>query len=199
MNPVSEPQRIGLTYRERGFAEHFEIDLPQEQALLELHRRCSEEAGWGHIEGWADGISKFYTRWAELLLTALGAPSEAVRLHAAGFAEEFRDLSDSTRIVYDDTIETLEKLRRMSLRLAIVSNNDGSLARRVGYLGITHFFDTVVDSAVVESNKPDAGIFQHAMNAVDVVAAEVLHVGDSYEADVGFVGIAHVQHLGGYD
>ena len=53
-------------------------------------------------------------------------------------------------------------------------------------LGIAHYFDAIVAShdARVLSAKPDPHIFNYTLAAIGVSAAEAVHVGDTYEADI---------------
>lgn len=92
--------------------------------------------------------------------------------------------SDAT--LYDDVIPTLQQLKANGLKLAIVSNWDTPLHPLTERLGIMHYFDAIVAShdTRVKSAKPDPGIFRYAMEAVGVSAGEVVHVGDTYAADI---------------
>ena len=89
-------------------------------------------------------------------------------------------------ILYEDTIPTLEHLRGEGFKLAIVSNWDTPLDPLTERLGIAHYFDIIVAShdTRVRSAKPDSHIFNYTLAAVGVSAAETVHVGDTYEADV---------------
>ena len=88
--------------------------------------------------------------------------------------------------LYDDTIPTLEHLRDAGFKLAIVSNWDTPLNPLTERLGIAHYFDTITAShdERVKSAKPDPHIFNYTLAKVGVSAAEVVHVGDTYEADI---------------
>ena len=88
--------------------------------------------------------------------------------------------------LYDDTIPTLQHLRDAGFKLAIVSNWDTPLDPLIQRLGIAHYFDIIVAShdARVRSAKPDPHIFNYTLEAVGVSAEEVVHVGDTYEADI---------------
>ena len=92
----------------------------------------------------------------------------------------------SNATLYDDTVPTLQHLRDAGLRLAIVSNWDTPLDPLTERLGIAHYFDIIVAShdARVRSAKPDPHIFNYTLTAVGVSAAEAVHVGDTYEADI---------------
>jgi HAD superfamily hydrolase (TIGR01509 family) len=78
----------------------------------------------------------------------------------------------------------LETLRRLGLRLAVVSNSNGTVARLLEALGLAGWLDAVVDSGVVGFEKPDPRIFRHAAAALGVEPAEAVHVGDLYSVDV---------------
>ena len=88
--------------------------------------------------------------------------------------------------LYSDVVPTLEKSRDAGFKLAIVSNWDTPLDPLTERLGIAEYFDAIVAShdVRVRSEKPDPYIFHYALTAVGVSAEEVVHVGDTYEADV---------------
>ena len=88
--------------------------------------------------------------------------------------------------LYDDVVPTLEHLRDTGFKLAIVSNWDTPLDPLTERLGIARYFDTIVAShdARVRSAKPDPYIFNYTLAAVGISAAEAVHVGDTYEADI---------------
>lgn len=92
----------------------------------------------------------------------------------------------SAATLYDDTVPTLEYLRGAGFKLAIVSNWDTPLDPLTERLGIAHYFDVIVAShdARVLSAKPDPHIFNYTLAAIGVSAAETVHVGDTYEADI---------------
>ncbi len=88
--------------------------------------------------------------------------------------------------LYDDAIPTLQGFRDEGFKLAIVSNWDTPLEPLTERLGIAEYFDAIVAShdGRVRSEKPDSHIFNCALTAVGVSAAEAVHVGDTYAADI---------------
>jgi HAD superfamily hydrolase (TIGR01509 family) len=78
----------------------------------------------------------------------------------------------------------LETLRGLGLRLAVVSNSNGSVARLLEALDLARRVDAVVDSGVVGVEKPDPRIFRRAAAALGVEPGEAVHVGDLYSVDV---------------
>ena len=80
--------------------------------------------------------------------------------------------------------ELCQELASRQVPIAIISNSEGRLAELVSELGHSALFPLVVDSGRLGVDKPDARIFQHAAAQLGVSLAEVLHVGDAWEADV---------------
>ena len=94
--------------------------------------------------------------------------------------------SRNNATLYEDVLPTLNQLQQMDLKMGIVSNWDTPLPAMVEELGLAPYFEVVVAShdQRVRSAKPDAAIFEYALNAVDVSSEEAVHVGDSFEADI---------------
>ena len=88
--------------------------------------------------------------------------------------------------LYGDVVPTLQYLRDAGFKLAIVSNWDTPLDPLTERLGIADYFDTITAShdMRVRSEKPDSHIFNYTLAAVGVSAAEAVHVGDTYAADI---------------
>jgi putative hydrolase of the HAD superfamily len=80
--------------------------------------------------------------------------------------------------------ESLALLRALGLRLAVVSNSDGTAERMLRDAALRDYLDAVVDSAVVGVEKPDPEIFRHALRQTGADPGTTVHVGDLYEADV---------------
>ncbi|HEV8306086.1 MAG TPA: HAD-IA family hydrolase [Methylomirabilota bacterium] len=78
----------------------------------------------------------------------------------------------------------LEGLRRRGLRLAVVSNSNGTVADILRAVGLAGHLDAVVDSGIVGIEKPHPKIFEYAAAALDVRPDEAIHVGDLYSVDV---------------
>ena len=94
--------------------------------------------------------------------------------------------SRNNATLYEDVLPTLNRLQQMNLKMGIISNWDTPLHAMVEELGLSPYFDVIVAShdQRVQSAKPDAAIFEYALNAVGVSAKEAIHVGDSFEADI---------------
>ena len=101
------------------------------------------------------------------------------------FFEELYDLFARAECwrLFDDTVEALSALKKAGYRLAIISNWDHRLFSIVEQMGLSPYFEAVVASSAVGIAKPGAGIFQHALKTLNIVAPEALHIGDSLTDD----------------
>jgi putative hydrolase of the HAD superfamily len=80
--------------------------------------------------------------------------------------------------------ELVDELVREGAAVGIISNSEGRLLELVEELGKTALFRVVVDSGRVGIDKPDRRIFEHAARELAVPLADIVHVGDAWEADV---------------
>ncbi|MBI3416136.1 MAG: HAD-IA family hydrolase [Verrucomicrobia bacterium] len=85
--------------------------------------------------------------------------------------------------VFDDVLVTLEQLKRLSVRLGIISNWDERLRPLLGALKLAPLFEAIAISHEVGHTKPAGGIFRQAAQALQLPAEAILHVGDSNEED----------------
>ncbi len=86
--------------------------------------------------------------------------------------------------VYEDVIPTLKTLRHAGIRLGILSNFDSRLYPVLVTLGLADFFDTVTISTHVGTAKPEAEIFQIALEKYQLSPHQAWHIGDSWFEDV---------------
>ncbi|PYS52844.1 MAG: hypothetical protein DMF68_00785, partial [Acidobacteria bacterium] len=77
----------------------------------------------------------------------------------------------------------IAELKRAGLLVGIISNTEDGRARET-IEEIVDQFDLLVDSFVVGFRKPDARIFQYALEQLQVAPGEAVYVGDSYGHDV---------------
>ncbi len=85
---------------------------------------------------------------------------------------------------FEDAAPALTELRERGLRLVCVSNWDFALPEVLERVRLAGLLDGIVTSAGVGARKPDAEIFNAALEVAGCEAGEALHVGDSNEEDV---------------
>jgi len=97
----------------------------------------------------------------------------------------YRRAKEGTLALYPHVQSTLTALVRMGLHLAVVSDAPRlPVWLRMTALGLAHYFDAVVTSEDSGVKKPHAKPFQMAMDALAVLPAEAIMIGDWAERDV---------------
>lgn len=116
--------------------------------------------------------------WQERYYTLVGHPAPA----AAG------PKLDNGRGLWSypipDVIDAIRRISEAGIRVAVISNSDGSVSESLERAGFGGMFEAVVDSAIVGAAKPDRAIFDLACSRMGVAAAESWYVGDSEYHDV---------------
>jgi HAD superfamily hydrolase (TIGR01549 family) len=83
-----------------------------------------------------------------------------------------------------DVPPALAAFRRIGLTLVVVSNANGRLRRLFDRVGLTSFFDVMLDSHEWGVEKPDPRLFQLALQHSGATAVTTAHVGDLFHIDV---------------
>ena len=98
--------------------------------------------------------------------------------------EEFREKFNWR--IYEDVIESeiLETLKKRGVVMGVISNWDSRLISTLENIGLAHYFDFILPSAVVGSAKPDKKIFEEALRRSGVAPHEACHIGDEIRTDV---------------
>jgi putative hydrolase of the HAD superfamily len=131
--------------------------------------------------------------WQAMMLEVLrGAgvrPSSGVA--RADFAEavaqslwDAQPLKNLWRKPIPGMFELVSELAGKGVPVGIISNSEGRLAELVEELGKTSLFRSIVDSGRLGIDKPDRRIFEHSAQQLGVPLADIVHVGDAWEADV---------------
>ena len=137
-----------------------------------------------------DGHALAWRAMIETHLRGGGVPLAAVS-DLAEWLWQQQPLQNLWRRPIAGMIELVRELRRAHVPVGIISNSEGHLAELVAELGWSSDFDVIVDSGRVGIDKPDPRIFLQACAALAIPATELLHVGDSWEADVrGALGVS---------
>jgi FMN phosphatase YigB (HAD superfamily) len=83
-----------------------------------------------------------------------------------------------------DVRPALERFRALDLTLVVLSNANGTVRKKLGRLGLTGWFASVVDSGEEGVEKPDPRFFALGLERVRAEHATTLHVGDMFCVDV---------------
>ena len=136
-----------------------------------------------HVEvarGARSGDDARNERWAQILTHFGGDVS-----HGDLLANAQRENYLRHERAVPGAVEGVAALREAGYTLSIVSNN--TRAEQIGKLerlGLIDAFADIVVSADHGINKPDARLFHIALDRLSVSATQVVHVGDSWSADI---------------
>ena len=176
-----EHERLAAECARVGFAT-------SAQALIvaEGEAKCAIEAGQGLDVAWSQAHVPGARGWGLVVGTMLGraglATADTARLlDALWRVHSHRNLWS---LVPHGLGDALDALRATGVRVAVVSNSEGTLEKLFDHLGIRTHFDLVIDSGIVGIEKPDPGIFRVALDHFGIPAARALHLGDTFATDV---------------
>ena len=84
-----------------------------------------------------------------------------------------------------ESLKVLVRLKREGLRIAAISNTeDGRVSESLALAGLASEFEFLIDSHNVGLRKPDAAIFQLALDRLELEPHDAAYVGDSFGHDV---------------
>ena len=160
-------QTVGLELDETAIKRAYQI--------VDFHNKYSSV----HVKN----REAFYEQYNQQLTAALGLESYLPQLSSA-LAAEFRNTKRWT--LFPEVPAVLARLQELGYRLGLVANWDAKLASLAEELGIREAFATIIASAVVGAEKPDAEIFLAARAELGFTntAQKILYVGNEYVADV---------------
>ena len=144
------------------------------RAELELRRAYDRpDFSWSGGDAWLAYCTNF-ARMAGL-----------ARMPTAAF-ERLRTYQE-TLCVWEEVMEgVVPALERLSetFRLGVVSNASGTVRLAFERIGLSRFFETIVDSGEEGVEKPDPRIFHIALDRMGERAERAAYVGDIYRIDV---------------
>jgi len=119
-------------------------------------------------------------RFTEEIFIGMGGP-EAIASECATEIEEGWGVSENFEL-FEDALPVLEELRRVQLKIGLVSNGIRDLTEFVAHHRLD--VDAIVDSRSHGRVKPHPTIFEAALQLLGASPAEAVMVGDSLEEDV---------------
>jgi len=142
------------------------------------HRETEKQLG---PEDYVMPSDEFWTRWNLLILGRLGI-RENMQSLARTIAEQWWSYSDLE--LYPDAEETLKQLKRMGLKMGLVTNGfQSDIDQILPRVGLANFFDATVGVDAVGKTKPNREIFLYALKKLGVSPQEALFIGDQIETD----------------
>lgn len=126
-------------------------------------------------------IERFYTRYYVQLLADLGVNDHDGQ-HARTIITRYLDPSNWR--LDPDVLPALDALRAAGYHLGAASDWGTNLIRILHTLGLSRYLEWVVISGAVGAAKPSPHFYELMVRRAGVPAQKIVHVGDSYYADV---------------
>ncbi|HEY7514977.1 MAG TPA: HAD family hydrolase [Vicinamibacteria bacterium] len=125
-------------------------------------------------------------RWVfmELVLVHAGVPLSERTASALREVRDYHDRVNLWETIPEEVPGALRRMRGLGLRLAVVSNANGTVRALFDRVGLRPLVDLVLDSWEEKVEKPDPRFFELALGRMDARPDTTVHVGDLYEADV---------------
>jgi YjjG family noncanonical pyrimidine nucleotidase len=99
-------------------------------------------------------------------------------------AEEYIQYLPEFNHLFEDAHEVLIYLKQR-YNLHIITNGFAQVQyKKMSNANIEHYFKTITNSEMAGAKKPNAIIFEHALQKAGATKAESIMIGDSFEADV---------------
>jgi HAD superfamily hydrolase (TIGR01549 family) len=126
----------------------------------------------------------FWIEYSRRRLIALGASSQWAKEYAAKASMHMGEFYRPESIIPDDVRRTLPQLKEAGYILGVISNRSEPFQDLLQEHGIGEFFDLSLAAGEVNSFKPEPGVFEHALQRLNLSPKEAIYVGDNYYADV---------------
>jgi len=95
-----------------------------------------------------------------------------------------------------ETKQTLEKLKKQGIKIAIVSNAPTQIQlEKLIKMKIDHLIDAIITSQEAGNEKPNATMFLLALNKLECTSKEVIMVGDNPILDVAAANVLNIDTI----
>lgn len=160
---------------------------PDPATLAAAHRRAERLFLQDYLRPLGDTwtadarIFSFYERYYAQFLADLGVEQPDGQ-HGATIIQRY--LAPENWQLYQDVLATLRRLYAAGYRLGIASDWGSGLTRTLHALGLSRYLDWALVSGAIGFAKPSPQFYRLVVQRAGVPADQILHVGDSYYADV---------------
>jgi len=127
-------------------------------------------------------LEKFHSNLTTNVLVNMGA--EHGKAKAAVQSENLTVALPRGRRCYPEVFSVLDSYKDQGYTMGVITNNEANIAGQCVEHGLDHYFEFVISRIDAGCSKPEAAIFEAALNHVGIKPEEAVHVGDNYYADV---------------
>jgi putative hydrolase of the HAD superfamily len=163
---------------------------PIEAAVVALAIQTASTELWadpGRHKYWRHRIGDARRKIAADAFLALAAAGHPIPEQAVGnaLADAYNALHEEELAMFPDAHETLDKLKELGVKLALITNGAGEPQRaKVVRFALEHRFDHIQIEGEHGFGKPEERAYTHAMEVLGVEPHETWMVGDNLEWEV---------------
>jgi FMN phosphatase YigB (HAD superfamily) len=131
-----------------------------------------------------DDSKGFWVNYSKRRLMALKLPESHASELAPHVSKHMSEAYKPQPFVPNEIPTVLSTLKETGYLLAVVSNRETPFHNELEELNLSSYFDFVLAAGEVGVYKPDARVFQHALQRANTQAHETMYIGDNYFADI---------------
>lgn len=147
-----------------------------------LYEYFSGNSAQKEFETLDNDLEKFHQQLTTNVLVSMGA--EHGKAKAAVQSENLSVALPRGRCCYPEVFPMLDHCKEQGYLMGVITNNSANIAEQCVEHGLDHYFEFVISRIDAGCSKPEAGIFEAALNHVGIKPEDTVHVGDNYYADV---------------
>jgi len=160
-------------------------DLPGKPDTIAAEVEAVLSRFWADPEQNRLGRMDVATAEARVIVAALATAGVEPGEVASRFAEAYVDARMRLTRLAEGATATLESLRRLDVRMAIVTNGDGARQRsKIERFGLRNYFDHLQIEGEAGFGKPDPRAYLVPMRVLGALPAETVVVGDNLDREV---------------
>ena len=170
------------------YLKSIQVDFSEEDKIRAAHWEHYYFANSPEIQEdsltFKDDSKGFWVNFSKRRMVALGLPqAQAAGLAPAASAHMEKNYKPEV-YVPEEAPFILAKLQEAGYVLGVVTNRDGPIHEELKTLSLDSYFHFSLAGGEVQAFKPDARIFEHALERAGTSAAETMYIGDNYFADI---------------
>jgi HAD superfamily hydrolase (TIGR01549 family) len=127
---------------------------------------------------------QFWNNYSKKYLIAFGCHPELAEVIALEANRIMMSEYHPKDCIADDVFQTLNYLKTQQFQLAIVTNRREPCQDYLKTMGLFPYFEFSLVAGEINMWKPNAGIFSHALERLQISPQEAIFIGDNYYTDV---------------
>lgn len=140
---------------------------------------------WGDTDRHKVGRMNMIKARREIVKMALENLDYFDEAKAYEMADSYSKIQDDLICLFPDSLITLERLKSMGIRMALITNGSSEKQRgKINRFCLSGYFEKCFIEEEVGFGKPDTGVFLLALEELGLKAAEVWMVGDNLVWDI---------------